>query len=224
MHWQAFFFDFDGVVLDTTKIKTAAFAAMYRDHGEAIVERVVAHHREHGGISRMHKLRYFEETILGRELADARLDELASEFSRLVLEQVLTSAPIPGALDTLESLAAGGSPVFVVSGTPQRELDQVIDHRDLRRLFTEVHGSPPLKPAILSSILDRRHDLEPARCLFVGDALTDLHAALGAEMAFLGIEPPDDPHLFPAGTPVSRRVFVPHPRELAVLAAQPRPL
>ncbi|PIE17606.1 MAG: haloacid dehalogenase [Proteobacteria bacterium] len=216
MHWQAFFFDFDGVILDTTQIKTAAFAAMYEDHGPEIVARVVAYHREHGGISRMLKLRHFEETILGRELDGARLEELAADFSQRVLEQVLAAPPIPGAIETLESLAAGGSPVFVVSGTPRDELQRVIDGRGLGRLFTEVHGSPPLKPAILAEILERR-GFDRARCLFLGDALTDQRAAEGAQMAFLGIEPPDDPHLFAPGTAVSRRVFVPHPRELSMM-------
>ena len=216
MQWSAIFFDFDGVVLDTTQVKTAAFAAMYEGEGPEIVAQVVAHHRLHGGISRYHKFRHFEETILGRPLDDARLEALAREFTERSLEGVLAAPPIPGALETLETLAASKTPVFVVSGTPQEELDLVIDRRDLRHLFTEVHGSPPLKPVILEELLGR-HGLDRGRCLFLGDALTDRDAALGAKMAFLGIEPPGDPHPFGPETPVSRRVYIPGPLELKAL-------
>ena len=31
--WQAVFFDFDGVILDSVDVKTQAFAAMFRAYG-----------------------------------------------------------------------------------------------------------------------------------------------------------------------------------------------
>jgi beta-phosphoglucomutase-like phosphatase (HAD superfamily) len=40
MHYQAIFFDFDGVILDSVHVKTEAFAAMFRKYGPEI-ERAV---------------------------------------------------------------------------------------------------------------------------------------------------------------------------------------
>lgn len=220
MTWQAIFFDFDGVVLDTTKLKTEAFAAMYRAHGAQLEAAVVAHHRAHGGISRVHKLRYFEEELLGRSLDAQRLAALCEDFNARSHAAVLAAPFIPGARETLESVATSDMPAFIVSGTPQKELEQVVDHRQLRAYFAEVHGSPPLKPPILRDILTRYH-FAPDRCLFIGDAMTDHDAAQAVGLAFLGIEPPGETHPFDAETAVSRRVWLPSPSELAALAAAP---
>lgn len=220
MSWQAIFFDFDGVILDTTKLKTEAFAAMYRAHGAQLEAAVVAHHRAHGGISRVHKLRYFEEELLGRPLDGQRLAALCEDFNARSHEAVLAAPFLPGARETLESLSIREMPAFIVSGTPQKELDQVVDHRQLRPYFAEVHGSPPLKPPILRDIL-ARYDLAPDRCLFIGDAMTDHDAAHSVGLAFLGIEPPGEAHPFEAKTAVSRHVWLPSPSELATLAAAP---
>jgi phosphoglycolate phosphatase-like HAD superfamily hydrolase len=206
--WQAFLFDFDGVVLDTTRQKTAIFEEMYADQPPEVIERIVAYHRLHGGISRVVKFRYFEREIFGRDVSEARIRELAFDFAARARVHVMKAPFVPGALQTLERVAALPQPTFVVSGIPQPELDEIIDARDLRRYFTEVHGSPRLKPVIIADLL-QRHALEPSRCLFMGDAPTDYRAAREMGLRFLGVEPPGEKHLFPAKTPLVRHVSIP---------------
>lgn len=206
--WQAIFFDFDGVILDTTQLKTEAFASMYRAHGPAVEAAVVAYHRLHGGISRMIKLRHFEEQILGRPLSDARLQQLAAEFSRRTQGAVLAAPFVPGAEATLRRVSAARLPAFIVSGTPTTELLPVIRERGLARFFAEVHGSPPLKPQIIRDLL-QRHALGASRCLFFGDALTDLNAAQETGLRFCGVEPPGEKHPFGPEIPVLRKIALP---------------
>ena len=50
---QIIFFDFDGVLVESVEIKIHAFRKLYAEHGENVVEKVLAHHMEHGGISRV---------------------------------------------------------------------------------------------------------------------------------------------------------------------------
>lgn len=206
--WQAIFFDFDGVILDTTGVKTEAFAAMYREHGPEIESAVVAYHRHHGGISRMIKFRHFEEQILGRPLSEARLELLAAEFTRRTLAGVLAAPFIPGAEQTLREVRRLELLAFVVSGTPTAELRQVVEERQLGSFFEEVHGSPPLKPPIIQSLL-ANHGLDPRRCLFIGDALTDLDAAQQTGLHFCGVEPPGEQHPFSPDVRVLRDVRLP---------------
>ncbi|MBW2732145.1 MAG: HAD family hydrolase [Deltaproteobacteria bacterium] len=207
-NWQAIFFDFDGVILDTTRIKTAAFAAMYAAHGAVVVDAVVAYHREHGGISRYIKLCHFEEEILHRPVSDERLEGLAKEFSRRVLEGVLSAPFVPGAEATLRQVQQLGLPAFVVSGTPTEELTHVLRERELEQFLAEIHGSPPLKPVIIRDIL-ARHSFEPQRCLFFGDALTDLYATRETGLQFFAVEPPGEEHLFGPEVVVHSEVFLP---------------
>lgn len=67
--------------------------------------------------------------------------------------------------------------------------------------FTEVRGSPLLKPAIIEELL-ARHAIDRARSVMVGDAPTDYHAALETGIAFIGRVPPGRPSPFPEGTRV----------------------
>ena len=201
-------FDFDGVILDSVEIKTRAFATLYRSHGQVVDDAVVAYHMSHLGISRYEKFRTFHRELLGTSLNETELIELGKLFEELVLHEVIAAPFIPGALDTLEQLKSQDIPAFVVSGTPEEEMRQIVTARNLDAFFTEVHGSPRKKPLIIQDIAERRH-LDLASCLFIGDAMTDHAAALETGVPFLGIVPEGLASPFPLGTRISTAVAIP---------------
>jgi phosphoglycolate phosphatase-like HAD superfamily hydrolase len=193
-------FDFDGVIVESTDIKVEAFRALYQEHGEAVVAEVLDHHTANGGISRRKKIRHCHRTLLGQELDERGLDVLCERFSRLVEDAVVACAGVPGALDLLGRLK-GRMPLFVVSGTPDDELRRIVARRDLGHAFTEVFGSPPEKPPIIRDIL-ARFGLRAEQVLFIGDALTDYHAARETGIRFVGRVDGVRDNPFPADTPV----------------------
>jgi HAD superfamily hydrolase (TIGR01549 family) len=203
--YQAVFFDFDGVILDSVHVKTRTFAAMFRHHGSDIEEAVVRYHLANGGVSRFEKFRYFYEQLLSQSISDLELKELGEEFSRLALQDVLNSAYIPGALDTLKQLNEMAIPCFVASGTPDQEIKQIVKKKDLAPYFLEVHGSPKKKESIVLDVT-KRHCLVPEQCLFIGDAMTDFDAAKQTGTDFLGISPTANASPFPDGISVKNRV------------------
>lgn len=205
MVWQAVFFDFDGVILDSVHVKTAAFAGMFRCYGPEMEKRVVDYHLATGGVSRFEKFRHIHHEILGRSLSAEELARLGERFSALVLSGVLDSPLVAGARDALEALQYTGIPAFVASGTPHDELKHIIARRNLSRYFREVHGSPRRKPEMVCD-LSRRYGLDPAACLFVGDAMADFTAASASGTRFFGIVAEGAPSPFPEGTPVSWNV------------------
>ena len=75
---QIIFFDFDGVLVESVEIKIHAFRKLYAEHGENVVEKVLAHHMEHGGISRVVKIRHGHLAFLGIDLTDEGLSKLAA--------------------------------------------------------------------------------------------------------------------------------------------------
>jgi phosphoglycolate phosphatase-like HAD superfamily hydrolase len=101
----------------------------------------------------------------------------------MALRKVLDCPFVPGAE---EALAALGTryPLFVASGTPQDELDRVVEARGLRGHFREVWGSPREKANILADIA-ARHELRPDQILFIGDGASDERAAAAAGTEFL---------------------------------------
>ena len=197
--FDAIVFDFDGVLVQSVDVKTRAFAALYSPYGDEVVQRVVAWHLAHGGISRYEKFRHFHREFLNQPLSATEEDRLADRFSELVEEAVIAAAWIPGAREFLETYAQR-LPFFVASGTPETELRRIIDRRDMARYFVGIGGAPRRKGEILRDFLVQQR-LPPHRMLMVGDAMTDYAGAAETGLSFLGIAPAGA-NTFPSGVPV----------------------
>nr|MCH9639382.1 HAD hydrolase-like protein [Betaproteobacteria bacterium] len=143
--WQAIIFDFDGVVAESGKIKTQAFADLYREYGDEVVTAVVQHHNENGGMSRYRKFHYYQQHFLNKPpLTTVEEHALDLHFSRLVVEAVIAADAVPGANELIRQQAQR-IPLFVASGTPETELKIIVEKRGLSPYFKEVRGSPTLK-------------------------------------------------------------------------------
>jgi len=191
---QAFFFDFDGVLADSVEVKTRAFARLFESYGAEIVAKVVDHHRRHGGMTRVEKFRHYYSEFLKKPLDDDVMERLCSEFSRLVVDQVVASPEIPGA-EAFLTKWHDHIPCFVISATPDDEIRKIVRRRGLGVFFKEVLGSSASKSENLKTLLDK-YALEPAKCIFFGDAESDYRAAKNCGVEFIAILPgPNSPLL-----------------------------
>lgn len=205
--YQAVFFDFDGVILDSVDVKTQAFGQMFRQYGPEVEKAVVEFHLAHGGVSRFQKFRHYYNELLNRPITDAELSELGEEFSRLALQGVLNSPFVSGALETLQRLKSLEIPCIVATGTPDDEIRMIVDSKGLGGYFYEVHGSPRKKDEIIIDVLERRQ-WSADRCLFIGDAMTDYWAARKVGVHFLGIVTEGQTSPFPDGVATRAAVAV----------------
>lgn len=192
--FQAFFFDFDGVIVDSVDVKTVAFARMFEPFGSAVVAKVVEHHRLHGGMNRMQKFLYYYKEFLHKSLANIELENLCRQFSSLVMNEVISAPEILGAQAFLEKWHKE-IPCFIVSATPQDELCLIVESRGLTHYFKEIRGAPADKHKNLQEIL-RFYALQPKACLYFGDAYSDYDAARTCSVKFWGILPGPDAPLF----------------------------
>ena len=192
---SAFFFDFDGVLVDSTTIKTDAYRELFRTHGNDAVSRVVTYHKLHGGISRVDKIDHTHRHILNKPYSKNKVLEDALIYSKLVFEAVVKTDWIPGAREFVEAHYKR-YPVFVISGTPEDELKEVIKQRNMACYFKEILGSPTRKPEHIRYLI-KKYSLQIKDCLFIGDALTDYDAARETGMDFIGIQSEAQ---FPEGT------------------------
>jgi phosphoglycolate phosphatase-like HAD superfamily hydrolase len=195
---SAVFFDFDGVLAESLDIKIRAFTELYKEHGPEVLAQVLAHHRAHGGVSRIQKIRHCHREMLGIQLEPEELMALGRRFSNMVVDAVVASAWVDGARELLDGLA-GRLPMFVVSGTPEPELREIISRRGMDGYFVAARGSPPDKVTVIGELLGA-HDLQAERVLFVGDAMTDYDAAMATGLRFLGRVPPGEESPFPEAT------------------------
>jgi len=193
VHYEAFFFDFDGVLADSVEVKTRAFAKLFEPYGPEVVSKVVQHHRRHGGMTRVDKFRHYYSEYLGKTLREEEITDLCRQFSELVVDKVVAAPEIKGAEAFLKCWCARLQ-CFVISATPVDEIRQIVDRRALGQYFKEVLGAPFSKEANLGLILDK-YNLEPHRCLFFGDAESDYKAAQIQAFDFLAILPGPEDHL-----------------------------
>ncbi|MEC8557551.1 MAG: HAD hydrolase-like protein [Planctomycetota bacterium] len=182
---QAVVFDFDGVILDSAKIKTEAFVEVYSDCPEHQAA-IQAYHLANQGVSRFVKFRWIAENLLGKLATRTEIEELGSRFSRLVLQRVLASTHIPGSLEFLRFLRQNEIPAFVASGTPEEELRHIVEERDLTGFFQGVFGTPTSKTEIIRNI-QSEHGFKSDSMLMLGDASTDYDAAAETGLHFVGV-------------------------------------
>jgi phosphoglycolate phosphatase-like HAD superfamily hydrolase len=192
---KALVFDFDGVILESTGIKTDAFRQIFAQW-PAEVDAIVEYHLRNAGMGRIEKLRTIYRDFLHLPLSLADEERLDRTFAERVVARVLACPFVPGAPEFL-AWSSTRYPLFVASGVPQDELRDIVAQRDLTRFFGGVYGSPRNKVQILADIRAER-GWAPEQMLLIGDALTDSRAAAAAGAAFVGRVPEGQPDIFEA--------------------------
>ncbi len=189
-------YDFDGVICDSVELKTEAFVELYRSEKESVQALVKEYHLANGGISRFEKIKYFETVLLGKPYSEEENIKLADKFALLVKEKVIASPFIAGVKDFLEKHLTD-TLQFICTGTPEFEIKEIIEKREMGYLFKGIFGSPSNKSSIIQKIIS---DVGCTKddCLFFGDALTDYKAAQETDVRFVGINNADT--VFPEGT------------------------
>lgn len=173
---KAIIFDFDGVIVESTDIKTEAFAKLFQSEGADIVSKIVTYHKSNMGVSRFDKFRYIYSKILLRELDDDKFKSLCERFALLVKDAVIRAPYVKGAYEFLEK-NSGLYLFFIVSATPYDEISDIVRQRRLDRIFKSVHGAPLVKRDAVSMILQRER-ITPFDAVYVGDAMSDYIAAV----------------------------------------------
>lgn len=182
-------FDCDGVLLDSMPAKIESFRQWvpehYADQRAAFMEAVMGGF----GRARTHHIRNFYEIILGQAISDAFLIDEVARFAE-ICEPLCASAPWrAGSKEFVQTCRDAGIPLYVLSGTPQQPLDEMLESTGGTALFDVIIGSPPAKPESLTRILSETST--PAqRTVFVGDANADQEAAIhvGAHFVYFPSE------------------------------------
>lgn len=180
---RAIAFDFDGVLVESVDVKTRAFARLFAGERPEAVRRIVEYHLKNSGVSRFEKFKAIYRDILERPLTDAEFRRLCEEFAKLVVQEIVVAPWVEGAREFLIR-HQGRYEFFIISGTPEEELQEIVRRRGMGQFFSEVLGAPRTKDVLLSDVLVR-HEFEPVDVVFVGDAETDWAVARQIGVRFI---------------------------------------
>ena len=168
-------FDFDGVIAESVQVKTNSFAALYTPYGTDIVTKVIEHHEANGGMSRFEKVKYYHKTFLNIALTEKEIVELTNHFSESVIDKVIAAPYVPGALEYIQNNHEKYK-LFISTGTPTEEMNQILEERKINNYFTNVYGSPEKKVVHIKKIITK-YNFTPNELIFYGDANIDIDAA-----------------------------------------------
>ncbi len=179
---RALVLDFDGVILESNDLKTAAFDAVFSRFPEHQAAMMAFHHA-HVAESRYVKFRHLATAHLGRPADDPIVEELVTGFST-EMQARLARCPMVAGADAFLDRVRGRLPLYLASMTPAAELDDLLALRGLRATFTGVYGCPPWpKEQALNEIV-AVHGRDGL--LFIGDSAGDQRAAARTGIEFIG--------------------------------------
>jgi phosphoglycolate phosphatase-like HAD superfamily hydrolase len=181
-------FDFDGVVLDSNRLKTDAFGTVLAAAGYSTgtVKRFLSYQARNFGRSRYLLFDDFLRDFADGEAGERDAGRLLAAFGRACVEGYGAVPETLGIRRLLDRLRGAGSRLFVASGSDQEELRGVVAARGLGGYFEDVLGSPTRKTDCVAAILRALGGAEAAASAwFVGDAVADLKAAEDHGVAFV---------------------------------------
>jgi HAD superfamily hydrolase (TIGR01509 family) len=177
-------FDVDGTLVDTTYLHTVAWwqALRLQEHDVPMAEI----HRAIGmGSDKI------LDHLLGDDRDTGRDEHMTTAHDTLYATWWERLRPLPGATRLLRAVAGLGLAVVLASSAKQRELAvlrRILGADDVLTAATSSTDADESKPApdILQAAL-AQSDVDPDRCVYVGDSVWDVRAAAKLDIACIGL-------------------------------------
>ncbi|MDX4063839.1 HAD family hydrolase [Aliarcobacter skirrowii] len=182
---KTIFWDFDGVILDSMPIRDYGFKKIFEEFDKELVDKLLEYHTLNGGLSRYVKIRYFYNTLLGSEISDEKVQELADKFS-IIMKTELTNKKylIKETVDFIEKNYQNYN-FHIVSGSDGKELNYLCKELDLTKYFKTIEGSPTPKNDLVKNILEK-YKYGTKESILIGDSINDYEAANVNGIKFYG--------------------------------------
>ncbi len=183
-------FDFDGVILDSMKIKGDGFVELFSAYDSNAAKRFEPYHYANGGISRFAKIRYFFNTLLDKEIDDDEVGTLADRFADIIAHKLQDKNNL--IQDTLKFIEKNHNNyhMHIVSGAEHNELNMLCKNFHIDKFFITVNGSPIKKSILIKNIMDK-YSYTTEETVVVGDSINDYEAACENGVKFYGYNNPD---------------------------------
>lgn len=183
---KSIIFDFDGVILDSVDIKSEVFKEVFAPFGKKILDYSINYHIKHGGISRFEKIKHILNLFFESREAKILEKSIINKFNFLIRKKVFKANFIKGAPEFLEKNYNSFN-MFISTGTPEKEIIEILKFKKIKHFFKAVYGSPDIKDIHVEKILKNNSE-KIDEYVFIGDSKSDLITASKYKIKFIGIE------------------------------------
>ncbi len=164
-------FDFDGVIINSHKIKTMAFYNIFKIHGEHIAQKAKKFHLENTGRSRYFKFKFIIKNILKSKISKNQIKILDENFDNYIEKKIKKLKPSQYLLKFLKNNQKKYN-FFISTGTPQNKIRKILLDKKIFKFFNNVYGSPSLKIKHIQKIQKNNK-----KTIFIGDSFEDFKAS-----------------------------------------------
>ena len=180
--FKVVFWDFDGVIKDSVGVKSDAFEQLFLPFGVEVAREVRKHHEANSGISRFDKLPLYLD-LAEQNQSSELINKYLKLFSDLVKQKVIDSEWVYGVTEYLQN-NSNIQQFFLVTATPQEEIEYIVNKLKIGRYFMEIIGSPANKKDAISSLL-LKYSIIPERAVMIGDSHSDYDASIANNISFI---------------------------------------
>jgi len=177
--------DFDGVILDSMKIKGDGFVELFRGYDESYLLELKKYHYDNGGVSRFDKIRYFYNKIISENISEVYIIKLADKFAKIIESKLTNKNNLIS--ETIKFIKNNYKKYnfHIVSGSEHQELNSLCDIFELTRYFKSIDGSPTKKDILVKNVLEK-YNYKKVETILIGDAMTDYNASTKNGIEFYG--------------------------------------
>lgn len=179
--YSHYFFDMDGVLVDSNQMKISAARATAESYSLESADQFAKHFQENFGRTRSEHFEYFyfkHLEQLGYEFQV--VSDLISAYGEIVRREYEKCGLCDGAQELIAEINV---PKFVVTGGSQDEAKSMLFNRGLSTHFSEILGAPTRKVDNVRSLI-RAYGVDPSSAVFIGDSRHDFEVAVSCDLHF----------------------------------------
>lgn len=174
-------FDFDGVLVDSEGVKRQLLKDNFIEFGETFAQNIFNYQQETG--SNRYDVADCAAHMLGKDKNWA--NEYAQKYTDSVKEKIIKMPNMNTCESTLTRLVTK-YPLYISSGTPTDDLEDILVGKIMRHIFKDFYGSPDSKFDHIASIM-ARESVSTDEILFIGDMESDAKVSDALGLDFLAI-------------------------------------
>ena len=184
-NYSTIFWDFDGVILSSDKVRTQGFKYIFDSYSKKYVDKLIDYHMINGGLSRYEKIEYFSQKILDKRLNDKEKKQYAQLYGNYCRERLCDkNLLIKSSISFIEENHKNFH-FHLVSASDEKELIYLCSNLDIKKYFKSISGSPVNKIENIKKLLKSNNYSESSCCL-IGDSINDKFAATKNRISFFG--------------------------------------
>ena len=172
-------FDFDGVIINSHKIKTLAVYNIFKSYGKNIGLKARKFHTKNIGKSRYFKFKYILQKITNSKNTKKEMKILDKKFDLFVEKKLKKLSPSKYLIRFLKN-SKNSRNIYISTGTPKAKIIKVLKDKKLLKYFNKVYGAPHSKINHIKKIKKNNE-----KCVFIGDSYEDFKAAKITNVKFI---------------------------------------